>query len=212
MTLDQRGDDEQRSLCAACLREAKFWVVAKDPARLAADLRSAGVRDVHAAATLADFAPTIAAVCLGQLGDWTRLLVSGNTGRGKSHLAAALMRVWTMRGEQPRMVLARQLFRRIWSTYRDDSHESEADAMESLCGAAPLVIDDLGPGREGRVTEAVIGALHEILTRRLDHRRSTVVTTNYALDEIETWYGQAIASRLESMTSLVLDGDDRRLA
>ena len=73
-----------------------------------------------------------------------------------------------------------------------------------------LLIDDLA--HEGRVSEAGIGALHEVITIRNGNYLPTAISTNLTLEEIAQHYDASIASRLAAWLPVVLNGPDRRKA
>lgn len=197
--------------CESARRQAAWWQRA---ARIGDLLVASGVSLAHATATPADFAPTDSA-WIDRLLDETHggrargLLVQGPVGTGKTRFAAAVVRCWLLAGQEARFLLAGQVLRRIWATYRDESSESEDRVIDSLCSVPLLVVDDLG--REGRITDAVRRVFHEIISRRVDNYRPTVITTNLGPDDIGDAYDQAIRSRLSSLHQVVIRGTDRRL-
>lgn len=203
--------------CDPCLeqreRERQAWDKARawweHAANLAGYMERAGVLLEHADATPMDFSPVVREqldACAN--GSASGLLVCGPVGTGKTRFAAAAVRLWLLRRRSVVCTLARQMFRRIRSTYQEGSEESEDYVIEEFCTTDLLVIDDLG--REGRITAPVMADLHEVISRRLGNRLPTIVTTNLSLDEIATSYDAAIASRLGVFECVVLDGGDRR--
>jgi DNA replication protein DnaC len=170
----------------------------------------AGVMPEHAAAELSDFARDAQTLAAGVLDGQSSLLVLGPVGTGKTRLAAAIARESIRRGAKPAMHLARTLFRRLWSTYREGAVETEDHVIEHLTTAELLVIDDIA--HKGRPSDAVISVLHEILTIRIGFGRPTVVTTNLTLEEIGRHYRESIRSRLGSWPTLVMRGRDWRAA
>lgn len=195
--------------CADRRATAAFW---RRVVELPAILATRGVMAEHAAAVPTDFDAEQSGAMLHMLAKRKQqhrgLFVTGDVGRGKTRYAAAAVRLWTLRGIDARMMLARQLFRRIWSTYRDDSTETEEQIVSHLCAVPLLAIDDLG--REQRITDAVRSVLHEILSRRIGNYLPTVVTSNLSFGEIAEVYDSAIASRLSTLELVVMDGTDRR--
>lgn len=188
-------------------------------------LERVGVMREHQNATLEDW-PDRA----DMLREWINLeavdarssciLVNGPVGTGKSRLAVAILaevlRVEEHtpsyvpsdrrpRGERARFVLARRLLNELW---RDTSASDGGGAMDTWARTRWLVIDDLG--HEGRVSEAGLGAFHELLSLRCGNYERTVVTTNLSLEEIGAAYDPSIASRLAGWTQIVLTGPDRR--
>lgn len=146
----------------------------------------------------------------GDEAEGTGMLIAGPVGTGKTSFAAAIARVFVCRGGTVKFLLARQLFREIWETYRDSSPKTESQIVAELCGVDLLVIDDLD--KEGRITDATVSALHEILSKRRGFRRPTLITTNLGDGEVRALYGDSLASRILAFKSLVLRGEDRRLS
>lgn len=180
----------------------------KDIGRLMAD---AGVLREHAGAKLEDFVELVrrkAEVWLDGPEERCGLLVKGPTGTGKTRLAAAIVRPWLIDGGRVWMTPAGDLFARIRATFRDDAKETEEQLVAHLKSVGLLVIDDLG--NEGTVTPFVCAVLHRVLSARNGDFRATIVTTNLKAKDIESVYGQAIASRVACWDQLVIDGDDRR--
>jgi hypothetical protein len=197
--------------CVAHLAAVDFWRRAKRIVSLMAD---AGVWPEHADGMLSDFQrpaqhDLTTLFFESQAGGKARgLLVTGTPGTGKTRYGAAAVRLWLLAGATAQIILARDLFRQIWSTYRDDSKRSEEAVIHDFTSVDLLVIDDLH--REGRATEAVGSALHEILSTRLGFFRPTIITTNLTRDEIGARYGDSLSSRMGALIPVVIDGKDRR--
>lgn len=198
-------------LCPECFAEREPRRLAATAARIDYHLERAGVMPEHIGAELEAHWPERASDVVAWCeSDSPGLLINGAYGRGKSHLAAAVTRYFVLRGIGARFSLARELLREIRATFGDDATETEGACIERLCRVPLLVIDDLGPGREGRGTEFVLGTLHEILSKRIGYQRPTVVTTNLTRAQVESEYGGAIASRLGRFETLTMTGVDRR--
>lgn len=134
------------------------------------------------------------------------LLLCGPAGTGKTHLAAALTRACI---EVRRPVLFRRaadLFLAIRQSY-EHSDFSEDTVLGEYAGAPLLVLDDIGAGA---LSDFERRATLEILDRRLNALRPTVVTTNWDTDDIRERMDERIASRLAGFTLLMFAGDDRR--
>ena len=147
------------------------------------------------------------------------VLLAGPAGSGKTSFMAALCHALIDReADIPiRLCIARALLRRIWSTYRDESEEKEEDVVRDFSEVTVLAIDDLG--KEGKVSDASLGAFHEILSKRGGNGLLTIITTNLRLEpdpdeknipNITELYDASLASRLGSWTRIVMAGEDRR--
>jgi len=136
------------------------------------------------------------------------LLICGPVGTGKTHLLSAIAREYLVKRADVRFYLTRELFRRIRDTYEKAAQETESQVIADLTECDVLLVDDLA--HEGRATDATIGALHEVLSKRHGNFMPTALTTNLTIEAIAARYDTSIASRLNSWTRLVMAGKDRR--
>jgi DNA replication protein DnaC len=170
-----------------------------------------GVLPEHADARLEDFDEATQAVGREFLENEAEvgLTIKGPVGSGKTRFAAALAReFWVNQLREIAAVSAADLFGRLRATFRDGASESDEDVIRELRDDEVLLVDDLG--FEGTTTPLVISALHRIVTTRIGFRKLTIVSTNLKIEEIETVYGAAIASRISSWRQFVFTGADRR--
>lgn len=170
-------------------------------------MQAAGVLLEHCGARLEELEERVRGVVEGWLDSETAygLLINGPVGTGKTRLAAAIMAEVVRAKASGRMVLARRLLSELWE---DTSQGGGCAALDRLLKVPWLVIDDLG--HEGRVSEAVVGAFHELLSTRCGNYQRTIITTNLSLEEISQQYDASIASRLRAWTHIVVAGKDRR--
>jgi len=158
-------------------------------------------------ADLKDFEDRVLEFCLvwvSRPGDG--LCILGPLGTGKTHLAASIFRYVTSLGANAEFKRCAALFSALREAYRINA--SEETVLEPLERADFLFLDDLGAGslsdHERRFTL-------EVLDRRLNANRATVVTSNWNLTEISERMDDRIASRLSSFQQLELSGADRRV-
>ena len=149
----------------------------------------------------------------------------GKVGRGKSHLAAAMLkRAWMRwareRGVPPTVAWwpTSRLLQQMRATYSGKGAQPEW--IEKLYTVDLLVLDDLG---QERVTDWARETLGLIITERYDAGRKLIITSNYSLGGLARRFtpddapddpdGERIASRIaEACRVKEIKGPDRRLA
>lgn len=134
------------------------------------------------------------------------LFITGQTGRGKTYLACALIADFCEQHVTCLFMPAMELYRRIRCGMRDLQDDV---LVRDLSTVDVLALDDLGAGSlsdfERRTTL-------EIVESRLSSLRPTIVTSNWSLTEISERIDDRLASRLASYPQVVMEGKDRRTA
>jgi DNA replication protein DnaC len=141
------------------------------------------------------------------------ILIVGNTGVGKSHLAAAYLNFSLSIGNNGKFISLTELMAALRKTINAKpdytEHISWDDLLEKYITAPLLVLDDIG---QEKPSEKVNEVLFTLLNSRINWERPTVVTTNYGKDILlETGYSPAIVSRLGSFEVIRLTGEDYRV-
>jgi DNA replication protein DnaC len=125
-------------------------------------------------------------------GDQAGLLLMGNSGVGKTHLAVAALKELLRRGHSGYFCEYGALLKEIQNSYRSESEVSESKLLDPVLTVEVLVIDDLGcikPSDWVRDTIAyILNTRYVEASRDLSHPRCTIITTNYldSYDEKET--------------------------
>lgn len=102
----------------------------------------------------------------------------GSIGVGKTHLAAAILRVLIAeRGASGLFVDYRELLKKLQHTYAQRGDGSESDILAPVLNAEVLVLDELGATKP---TEWVMDTVGYVLNSRYSSCRTTIITTNYA--------------------------------
>lgn len=136
------------------------------------------------------------------------LLIFGETGIGKSHLAISILKVVMEKEYSGLFISLPLLLTLIKNTYSkyDDSGLTAVDILNKMKEIDLLVIDDMG---------AEAGSNHDIqkIFELLDSRlgKPTIFTTNLKHDQFTNVFGQRNTSRILKNTIIVkLDGIDYR--
>jgi len=103
------------------------------------------------------------------------LLLIGEPGTGKTHLAVAAVHKIMEKGFECLFCDYQNLLDRIRSGYDASSHSADREAYREAQEAEVLLLDDLGAHRGSDWVEDTITS---IITWRCNHRRATIATTN----------------------------------
>lgn len=128
------------------------------------------------------------------------LMLWGNPGSGKSHLAAAVANELMKRGKTVIFQSVPELLSRIRATYNDDAKETEAEVITALTQCDLLILDDLG---SEKISEWVLDTLFRIVDGRYRSKKHTMVTTNLDPAELPQAMSVRIADRLIEMATPV---------
>ncbi len=117
------------------------------------------------------------------------LVLQGETGCGKTHLAAAIANHCLQAGKTVKFVVVPDFLDHLRSTFSPDSQVSYDQLFEEVKNAPLLILDDFG---EQSTTPWAQEKLYQVINYRYNARLTTVITTRCSLDEIDS----PISSRL----------------
>lgn len=148
----------------------------------------------------------------GHLNRGHSIILAGNYGTGKTHLACAVAKCALNEGYSAQFVTVRQMLRDIRETWKKDARESEADAIKRFTSVDLLVLDEVG-AQTGSENEALL--LFDVIGERYANMKSTILISNFPVsitDEerddggrtIGDYLGGRILDRFCELGSLVI--------
>ncbi len=142
--------------------------------------------------------------------DTLGILLTGNTGLGKTFLLHCIENRLLDRGFSPICVTAYRLFETMRGAHFSD--EEKRQEFDELVHCDALLIDDLGT--EPIMQNISREYLFTLLNERLAQRRHTVIATNLSILELKELYGERVFSRLFDTVNVMpaqLRGKDLRM-
>ena len=142
--------------------------------------------------------------------DTLNILLTGNTGLGKTFLLHCIENRLLDRGFSPICITAYRLFETMRGAHFSDSEKRQE--FDELVRCDILLIDDLGT--EPVMQNITREYLFTLLNERLTQQRHTVVATNLTILELKELYGERVFSRLfdtANVTPAQLKGKDLRM-
>ncbi len=128
------------------------------------------------------------------------LLLMGDPGTGKTHLAVAAFRAILAKGFEGLFFDYQNLLDRIRSGYDQTSNSSDRETYRVAMDTEVLLLDDLGAHR---VTDWVEDTVTSIITSRCNQRKALIATTNLVDPELGyTVYQRTDAGIVYSKTTL----------
>lgn len=127
-------------------------------------------------------------------GEIRGLVLLGGTGRGKSHLLAAMLKGCVTTGFDALYVAEREIHRDIHDTYgQSGSHEKEKAVIERYSSVQVLGIDELG---RSSGTEHEKQTLYEIIDKRDGRGLRTVMAGNIMQEEFDQRFDDSFKRKL----------------
>jgi DNA replication protein DnaC len=131
-------------------------------------------------------------------------ILSGKNGSGKSHIAAATVRACITAGIRAEFWPSVKLFHKVgWDMVHKESYDYEHPA-DRFVKLPVLCIDDLG---QEKLTDRARDTLYYVVDGRYTMERKTILTTNCTVEELESYVGTAVMSRLVGDCTWVTIGD-----
>ena len=121
------------------------------------------------------------------------LVLMGETGCGKTHLAAAIVNYCYQAGKPALFEVVPDFLDHLRAAFNPESKVSYDQLFERVKNTPLLVLDDFG---EQTTTPWAREKLYQLINFRHNARLATVITTRYSLEEIMEQFESSISSRL----------------
>ncbi|TYQ19893.1 UNVERIFIED_ORG: DNA replication protein DnaC [Zoogloea ramigera] len=121
------------------------------------------------------------------------LILCGDVGTGKTHLAVGVAHVVLEQGGQAVFTSVMRAVRSVKETYAKGNSKTEAQAIADLVEPDLLILDEVGV-QHGSDTEKLV--LFEIINGRYEAGRPTIVISNLAIKLLEEYLGARAFDRL----------------
>lgn len=131
------------------------------------------------------------------------LLLWGEPGNGKTHLAAAIVNELSKKGYIVVFQSVPELLQRVRSTFNSENKENETQIMRALLECDLLILDDIGAEK---TTEWVEEKLFNIIDGRYRKELPTLYTSNLEPKELKNQVGKRSYDRMVE-TSLTVKNE-----
>lgn len=131
------------------------------------------------------------------------LMLWGEPGNGKTHLAAAIVNELSKKGYIVVFQSVPELLQRIRSTFNSENKENETQIMRALLECDLLILDDIGAEK---TTEWVEEKLFNIIDGRYRKELPTLYTSNLEPKELKNQVGKRLYDRMVE-TSLTVKNE-----
>ena len=134
------------------------------------------------------------------------LILQGENGCGKTHLAAAIANYRLKKGQSVSFLIVPDFLDHLRSTFSPESKVTYDELFERVKTCPLLILDDYG---EHSSTPWAQEKLYQLINYRYNARLPMVVTMNYPLDDTETRIGSRLADPRLSLVYYILAPDYR---
>ena len=137
------------------------------------------------------------------------LFLVGDTGRGKTHLAAAVLGAVVRQGYTAAFVVTIELLSDIRGSFQSE-HQTEGQILQPLREVQLLVLDDISA--QDQYSEWEKGKIFELINMRYEAQKPMIITSNKMAGWIKERLGKKVMDRLLEMCGdfIPVHGDNYR--
>lgn len=125
------------------------------------------------------------------------LMLMGEIGTGKTHLACAILQcIVRNQGFSGLIVTAESITQAVTDSFRSNSGPSKTDLINELASVDLLVIDEVGVHSVRAGKDFTPSLLHEAIDRRYQLIKPTILVSNQKPEDLHSFIGPRAADRL----------------
>jgi DNA replication protein DnaC len=140
----------------------------------------------------------------GRLESGGGLIMCGQAGTGKTHLASGIINKIKSQRFTTAFMSVLGATRHVKSTYSKDNPLTESEAINHFIGPDLLILDEVGV-QFGSEAEKII--LFEIINQRYQHVKPTILISNLTLSELSAYIGERVVDRMYEGGGAILSFD-----
>lgn len=140
------------------------------------------------------------------------IYIWGDVGRGKTYMASALMRQCIEQEKTARRAALKDIIDKIQETFSNrESFGSPEMLYQQLIRPHLLCLEDIGTGKDGGIqSDFNQDVLLKLVDRRIEAKKTTIITSNLSPENLCNAFGTRIYSRISTFLIIKLTGTDRR--
>lgn len=144
--------------------------------------------------------------------DKTIVLLSGQTGVGKTHLMKCMANELIKNHKIVKFTTSFAMHQDFVKSYSTRDPQEQQNILSKYLDPEVLFIDDLGTELNQR--NITVSYLYQVLNERKVNKLPTIISTNLNLDDIMEYYDERIFSRIADQSTsicLYIEGEDLRI-